>query len=198
MPRRCNDCKYTINTHADRCPKCGGYMAIVCQTGGNAGPEDDPRRKPTAVDRGSGISTRTWVIAAIVIVLAFVGGVAYFNRSEPAGGVGEQPHPAPDQPAARISLGMPIRDAVLALEPEPNPKGRVSLHDLLGPNAPKSGHFAYSEGGRTTTVAFRDGKVTAVNEVNYPAGIGERIPTLITISAEDENAPGAGAETPRP
>jgi hypothetical protein len=149
------------------------------------------------VDRGSGISTRTWVIAAIVIVLAFVGGVAYFDRSGPPGG-GEQPDAAPDQPAARIALGMPIRDAVLTLEPEPNPKGRVSLHDLLGPNAPKSGHFAYSEGGRTTTVAFRDGKVTAVNEVNYPAGIGERIPTLITISAEDENAPGAGAETPRP
>jgi hypothetical protein len=176
-------------------------MAIVCQTGGNARPEDDPRRRPTAVDRTSGRSTRTWVIAAIVIVLAFVGGVAYFNRSEPAGGVGEQPHPAPDQPAARIALGMPIRDAVLALEPEPNPKGRVSLHDLLGPNAPKSGHFTHSNGRRTTTVRFRDGKVTSVDEttINYPPGMAGYIPESahITIAA-DEDAPKTGAETPRP
>jgi hypothetical protein len=199
MPRRCNDCKYTIDTHADRCPRCGGYMAIVCRTGGNARPEDDPRH-PMATDQKSG--RRTWMISAIVALVALAGVLAYFNWRGGRAGRDGRPNPTADKAVARISLGMPIRDAVLALEPEPDPSRRVSLHDLLGPNAPTSGSFTYSDGRRMTSVRFRDGKVTSVNEtvINLPPGmigqLGET--THVTITAGDEEVPRAKDEAPRP
>lgn len=174
-------------------------MAIVCQTGGNAGPEDDPRRRTETAPLRT-ISSPVWVISAIIIVVVLVGVLAYMNRPGEEAGAGGQPNADPDKPVARIALGMPIRDAVLALEPEPDPKRRVTLHDLLGPNAPKSGHFTYSDGRRTTTVRFRDGKVTSVNEmaINYPPGMAGYIPETahVTISADDDEAPGPGEEAP--
>ena len=199
MPRRCNDCKYTIDTHADRCPKCGGFMAIVCRTGGNAGPEDDPRR-PVATEHRSG--RPAWVVPAVVALLALVGVLAYLNWRGGRASGGGQPNANPDNPVARISLGMPIRDAVLALEPTPDTSRRVSLHDLLRPNAPKSGSFTYSDGRRTTTVRFRDGKVTSVNEtaIDLPPDMIGYMPKTahVMITTDEKDATGAKDEAPQP
>lgn len=193
MPRRCNDCKHTTDTHADRCPKCGGYMAIVCRTGGNASPEDDPRGGVYArPGGGSGSGRPSWVVPAVVVAVVLIGVLIYLNsRGGRHPGRDERAGPTADQPAARIALGAPVRDAVLALEPEPDPNRRVTLHDLLGPNAPKSGHFTFSDGRRTTTVRFRNGKVTSVNEshINYPPGMAGYMPEAVhvTITADDED-----------
>jgi hypothetical protein len=174
-------------------------MAIVCRTGGNAGPEDNPRR-PMAADLKSG--RPAWVIPAIVALVVLVSVLAYLNWSGGRARERGQPDLTSDKAVPRISLGMPISDAVLALEPKPDPSRRVTLHDLLGPNAPKSGSFTDSDGRRTTFVRFRDGKVTSVNEtvINLPPGMVGQLgaTTHVTIAADDGGAPEGKDEAPRP
>lgn len=197
MPRKCNDCRYEFEGQADRCPKCGGYTAIVCRSGGNAGPDDDPRRgvwAPRPMSRSAQYEARTWLMPGLVIIAILVAVLLYAGSRGATARV--QPREEPVNSGARISLGMPVRDAVLALEPEPNPNRRVTLHDLLKPDAPKSGQFTYTDNNRMTVVTFRNGKVTGVNETRYPGGFGGYMPEAvnITITTTDGDAPSPDPE----
>jgi hypothetical protein len=124
-----------------------------------------------------------------VVAAALIGVLVYVNTRGGQDGKGGAGSPN-GKPAVRITLGSPIRDAVLALEPVPDSNRSVSLHDLLGPNAPKSGHFTYSDGRRHIAVSFKNGRVTSVNEsqIKYPPEMAGFMPEAIhiTITSEDD------------
>ena len=202
MARTCNDCSYSSpDPFVDRCPECGGFLAITSRsTHGPARrprPDDDPRtartpahdRRPTRDPDRSPADWRQWAIPVAVAGIV-VGGVIWWDQQK----VRPPNIPGPVRIAAdgpRIGIGTSVRDAVLALEPEP-PAGRtVTLHDLLGPNAPQSGQFRWSDGRRTVAATFRNGIITSVNEstFQFPGGFDMEMPTEVSISAADPTPP---------
>ncbi len=80
-------------------------------------------------------------------------------------------------PASRLSVGMSLRDAVLALEPVRTADG-LSLHGLLDSDQDTaSGTFTFCDNSPFIRVTFRNGRVTGVSEqsTRLPPGGARRV-----------------------
>ncbi len=167
MPRKCTGCDYTTDDpFLGKCPWCSKSLAIVSRGGNRETARTDWRRERPgrrslrAVGGGwvPQVGWGVWLMIALVVgglfAAAFVGG----GRRAPARGA---------SPAGKLRVGMPLRDAVLALEPTPVTDG-LSLHSLLDADPDASGSFTYCDHSPMIQVQFRHGKVIGVSEMAMP------------------------------
>ena len=163
MPRKCTGCDYTTDDpFLGTCPWCAKSLAIVSRGGNRESARVDWRRERA----GRRVFTRPaggWLSAGwgVWLMVAVVVGGLFFAA---AAGGRRDGRPRNAAPAARVKIGMSVRDAVLALEPTPTADGRVSLHDLLDAGPDVSGSFTYCDNSPLVRVTFRNGRVTGVSE----------------------------------
>ncbi|MGL6094248.1 MAG: hypothetical protein ACRC7O_00415 [Fimbriiglobus sp.] len=187
MARRCTNCAYTTDQPLlNQCPLCDNPMAIICLTGNRQRPE--PRR--ATGDSRPHSHTRPgspWVLRGVVAAVVVAAAVGLWMSNRPRANAVGSPT------GKRVMVGGSVRQAVLALEPVPDTSGRVSLHDLLAPNAPRSGRFTWSDGSRVLAVTFRRGSIVNVSETDL-GGHGFGGGSHVTIDADPGDGPDDSAD----